>query len=60
MVRLDQLRLCLHGEHTELQRLVGGGLAGGHAFGLQAVNAVGELGQGAVYRDPLRATSTPR
>ena len=53
MVRLDQLRLGLHGEHAELQRLVGGSLAGGDPLGLHAIDAVGKLRQGVVHLDPL-------
>ena len=53
LVRLDQLRLRLHGEHAELQRLIGGSLTGGDPFGLHAIDAVGKLGQGVVHLDAL-------
>ena len=47
------MRLGLHGEHAELQRLIGGGLAGGDPLDLHAIDAVGKLGQGVVHLDPL-------
>ena len=51
MVRLDQLRLGLHGEYAELQRLIGGSLAGGDPLGLHVIDAVGKLGQGVIHFD---------
>ena len=54
MVRLDQLRLGLGGQHAQLQGFVRGRLAGRHAADLRAIDPFGKLLQGVVDLDSLQ------